>query len=127
MDFNWFSKEVNNELTKASIKVVDILLESWLNYVNENSPVDTWNYKDNNKVIPAIVSWTAVKWIIYNDTSYADKVETWFKKGAVNWHINDRNKIFNSIWANVFEKMVTRVTREINEDITMIFNNITIK
>ena len=120
--FTQFWDTVSKQLIDWAIKVVDEMLDKGVNYVSEFSPVDTWKFKEDNKIIPAHNKNWVVTWVLFNDWEYAQQVEEWFKKSSVNWHIDNRNKIYPSIWADVYKRTI----RELKDDAELHFDNLII-
>ena len=96
---------VKNILLETAVESVNDLVDEWLMYARENSPVDTWEFQSWHQWEYAKVTWWIVTWKIYNDVQYAEEVETWFdelKWRKVVWHTPAWE--FKDVWANVYEK-----------------------
>ena len=72
------------------------------------SPVKSWKYASwhNNKWVKVV--WNKVIWEVENVGAYAERVEKWFKKNSVNWHLQNLWQIYTSKGANVYWKAIAK-------------------
>jgi len=105
---------VKDILLETAIESVNDLVDEWIQYAQEHSPIYTWEYIAWHKWEYATVdylTWT-VKWRIYNDVEYADEVEEWFEDRwwkKVTWHIKSGNVV--DIWAEVYTRTTEHLER----------------
>lgn len=77
-----------------------------------HSPVKTWQYKSTIRQKDIIQKWNTLTWWVENIWEYVEKVETGWRKKAVNWNLADWT-IKTSKWANVFGDSVQRKQKTI--------------
>jgi len=72
------------------------------------SPIDTWDYVSGHRNKWVRMEKNRVIWEVENVGDHSERVESWFKKNAVNWHLKNLWQIYFSKWANVYWKAVAK-------------------
>ncbi len=99
-----YTKAVTDSLVWT---VVDINNELYFEIL-KNSPVDTWEFIQNNRNEWVRQEWSTIIWKISNEGEYPEKVEWGWRKTPVNWHLRSWEVYFD-IWAHPFEKSLKKV------------------
>ena len=101
MKFNLNIKRISEtllqDLKPKIIKASRVLYSE----IIQKSPIKTWEYKWGVKIKDIKIKWKKVTWGVENIWQYSEKVETWWRKTAVNWHLVNWT-IKRSKWANTF-------------------------
>lgn len=116
---------VKDILLETAIESVNDLVDEWLMYARENSPVDTWEFQAWHQWEYAKVFLWVVTWKIFNEVDYSEEVETWFEDKwgrSVTWHTPAWE--FKSVWANVYEKTTKYLEERIDWIIEDTFNRV---
>lgn len=102
LDFSNLKKKTLKQSVNAVAETTsDVYID-----VQKYSPVDTWTYEKWHKNLWVTVKWNRVIGIVENLWDYVERVESWFRKNPVNWHLKNIWQIFNSKWANVYWKAI---------------------
>ena len=80
--FTKLTWNIEKAITDWINEATDYLIEK----VREKSPTDTGAYIKWHKIEKATNYWNRIKGSVYNDMEYAQEVEYWFRRSAVNWH-----------------------------------------
>lgn len=109
----WIKIEINMEsikqkILKSAIKTVSETTNAIYMDVRKFSPILTWKYVSGHKNLWVRVTKHRVIGTIENVGEYPEKVETGWRKKAVNWNLQNIWQIYNSVWANVYAKAVAK-------------------
>ena len=72
------------------------------------SPIDTWKYVSQHRNKWVRKEWNRIIWEIENVWEYPERLEKWFKKTPVKWHLRNLWQIYYSKWANVYAKAIAK-------------------
>lgn len=72
------------------------------------SPIDTWKYLSGHRNKGVMVEKNRIIWEIENIWAYPERVEKWFRKVPVNWHLQNLWQIYFSKGANVYQKALEK-------------------
>lgn len=102
-------------------------LERWVNktldetkqLVDDKTPEDTKTLLWNNKLNPATVTWSTVKWSVSNNTPYVFFVEfgVWWKN--YNYNKPKWSKFYSGVWARMFARTADEIRKR-----NLLLNNI---
>ena len=73
-----------------------------------NSPIKTWLYQRSHRNLWIQRTNNQVIWTVENQMRYSEKVELWWRRTAVNWHLYNVWQIYNSVGAHVYRKSVQK-------------------
>lgn len=82
IDFKGIEKEANNRIKNWLNEVLEFLKD----YALKESPIDTWEYNENHKIINAREDWRTISWMLYNNTPYSQILEYWVLWRTYNYH-----------------------------------------
>lgn len=99
-----YTQAVTDRLVSA---VVDTTNEVYFEIL-KNSPVDTGKFIQDNRNEWVRQEWDTIIWRVTNEWEYSEKVEWWWRKTPVNWHLRS-GQIYYDIWAHPFEKSLKKV------------------
>jgi len=103
-----FTENIKNKwLGNVERAVNDVTDKIYLDVIL-NSPVKTWAYQRSHRNLWTQRQGNMIIWTVENQMQYAEKVETWWRKRAVNWNLVNIWQIYNSVWANVYRKSVQK-------------------
>jgi len=73
------------------------------NNLREFSPVDTGTYKKTHRIKFPVIWKNFLLFWIESVWDYVERIETWFRKTPVTWHMAD-GSTYNSIGAKPYER-----------------------
>ena len=120
-------KQIWNIYINAIKKWVDDALVIRKQYAEKISPTDTKEYIRWHDIEKAVETGWFVVWSNINRDEHAFWVEYWFSKSPVNRHKwpprNASTRIFNGIWAQVYQRMAKNTLEEVENIIKQSINN----
>lgn len=76
--------------------------------IRKFSPIKTGRYRSWHKNLWVRVFKDKVVWTVENVWEYPQKIETGWKRKAVNWNLQSIWQIYHSVGANVYKKAVEK-------------------
>lgn len=103
-----YSINLGKIIEEQAIQAVKWTIEELYVEIQKKSPVRTWKYLSQHRILWIRKEWNRIIWEITNEGEYPEKVEFWWRKTAVNWHMHDWS-IFHNKWAQTYQRALAKV------------------
>ena len=106
----WIQYKLNlwRVLEEIAQKAISQTLDELYFEAIKKSPVATWQFVSQHRNLWIRKEWSMIIGEIVNEWDYSEKVEMWWRKKPVNWHLKDWT-IYYSKWADVYKNAIERV------------------
>lgn len=86
--------------------------ERLLNLTQRFSPVKSGTFLHWNQLweVEKVGKWYQIK--VFNDVDYAEKVELWWRKTAVNWHLHNW-EVFRNKGATTYSRAILELKKQL--------------